>query len=257
MRDRVHDRAMARSPLEPSDRGVVETSWARRIAAEVVGTFALVFVAAGGDTMARVSGGEIGVAARAVAPGLLVGAFILAIGDASGAHFNPVVSLGFALKRLFPVPWLPIYWACQLVGALGASALLRILFGDALAAGVSTAHVSGWSAVVVEAVLTWLLVTVVLGTADRSNLVGPNAAIAVGATIALCGLIAQPIEGASMNPARSLAPALVTGRLDDAWIYVLGPLAGTLVAVALTLLLHGARSDDRRAREAAQGSPSR
>lgn len=255
MLDRAHDRAMAWSPLEPSDRGVVETSWARRIAAEVVGTFALVFVAAGGDTMARVSGGEIGVAARAVAPGLLVGAFILAIGDASGAHFNPVVSLGFALKRLFPVPWLPIYWACQLVGALGASALLRILFGDALAAGVSTPHVSGWSAVVIEAVLTWLLVTVVLGTADRSNLVGPNAAIAVGATIALCGLVALPLEGASMNPARSAGPAIATGELSNLWIYVVGPALGALVAVVVARIAHGsAPTGEQKPREAAMGS---
>ena len=240
---------------EPGDTDRV--AWPRRIAAEVAGTFALVFVAAGADTMARVSGGEIGSAARAAAPGLLVAAFIYALGDASGAHYNPVVSLGFALKRLFPVPWLPVYWICQLAGGLAAAGLLRLLFGEAAAAGVSTPHVPAATAVAIEAILTWLLVTVVLGTADRFNLVGPNAAVAVGATIALCGLIAQPIEGASMNPVRSLGPAIASGRLEDVWIYVLGPLVGMLAAVARMLLLHGTRDGDRRAREAAQGEAPR
>jgi aquaporin Z len=227
-----------------------------RLVAEAVGTFALTFVAAGADTMAVVSNGEIGPAARAVAPGLLVMAFVYALGDTSGAHFNPVVTLGFTLKRLFPPTWMAAYWGAQLVGAVAAALLLRGLFGDVVAAGVSTPHVASLVALTLEAVLTWILVTVILGTADRASLIGPNAAIAVGATIALCGLIALPIEGASMNPARSLGPAVVVGKLQDTWIYVVGPTLGALAAVGLTVLLHGSGRDPKEI-EAAAGKGMR
>jgi aquaporin Z len=230
-----------------------ESGWPRRLAAEAFGTFALVFVAVGGDAMAVVSAGEVSVAARAVAPALMVAALIWAIGDASGAHFNPVVSLAFSLKRLFPARWLVPYWAAQVGGALGAALVVRWLFGDAVRAGVSTPHIASGTAVALEAVLTWLLVTVILGTADRSRIVGPDAALAVGATIALCGLIALPVEGASMNPARSLGPAVIAGELGDVWIYILGPAIGACLAVLLTRFLHGGSERDAKATEAAQG----
>lgn len=228
--------------------------WIRRLAAETFGTFALVFVAAGGDTMARVSGGSIEPTARAAAPALMVGALIYAISDASGAHFNPIVSLAFTLKGLFPPRWLPPYWIAQLTGALAAAVLLRVLFGEAMGASVSAPHVAPATALVIEGVLTWLLVTVILGTADRARIVGPDAALAVAATIALCGFIALPLEGASMNPARSFGPAVVAGRLGDLWIYVLGPTVGASLAVLGTRLIHGP-SGTRRARLAAQGEP--
>lgn len=228
-------------------------SWPRRLGAEAFGTFALVFVAAGGDTLATMSSGEISAGARAVAPALMVAALVYAIGDVSGAHFNPAVTLAFAAKRLFPVRSVLPYWAAQAVGALGAALLLRMLFGDPMIAGVSTPHVPAATAVAIEVVLTLLLVTVILGTADRARVVGPDAALAVGATIALCGLIALPIEGAAMNPARSLGPAIVAGDLGDAWIYVVGPVVGGLLAVLLTRLLHGPTGDDPRTEEAAQG----
>jgi len=228
-------------------------AWPRRIAVEVFGTFALVFVAVGADTMASVSEGAISAAARAVAPGLVVAAMVLSLGDVSGAHFNPVVSLAFSLKRLFPARWLVPYWTAQLVGATAAALLVRAMFGEAVRAGVSTPHVPQTTAVALEAVLTWFLVVVILGTADRARIVGPDAALAVGGTIALCGLIALPIEGASMNPARSFAPALVAGSFGDVWIYVLGPLIGGCLAVGLTRLVHGATDHDRKAGEAARG----
>jgi len=237
--------------------GRLEPMWPRRLLAEILGTFALVFVAAGADTMAEVSGGAISVAARAVAPGLMVGALIYAISDASGAHFNPVVSLAFALKGLFPVAWLAPYWVAQLAGALAAAIVLAVLFGQALAAGVSTPHVTAATALAIEALLSAILVTVILGTADRARIVGPNAAIAVGGTIALCGLIALPIEGASMNPARSIGPAVVAGRLADLWIYVLGPIAGAVLATVVTTALHGAGTADERSTEAARGETAR
>ncbi|HEV7603340.1 MAG TPA: aquaporin [Candidatus Limnocylindrales bacterium] len=236
------------------DRAAAAPHWSRRLGAEAFGTFALVFVAVGGDAMAVVSGGEISAAARAVAPGLMVAALIYSIGDVSGAHLNPVVTLAFSLKRLVPIRWLAGYWAAQLVGAVLAAAVVRALFGDAVRAGLSTPHVAGETAVVLEAILTWLLVTVILGTADRSRIVGPDAALAVGATIILCGLIALPLEGASMNPARSLGPALVTGTLGDAWIYLVGPAVGACLAVVVTRFLHGPTERDEKAAEAAQGT---
>lgn len=230
-----------------------DVSWPRRLAAEVLGTFALVFAAAGADVMAAVSGGEIGVAARAVAPGLIVGALIYAVGDVSGAHFNPAISLAFSARRLFPANWLPAYWLAQLAGAIAAAALLRGLFGATIAAGVSTPHVPVLAALAIEIVLTMLLATIVLGTADRYRIVGPNGAVAVAATIAMAGLIALPIEGASMNPARSLGPAILAGDVANVWIYVVGPVVGALIAVALAWLLHGPPEPDGGPREAARG----
>ena len=151
-----------------------DPSWPRRLTAETFGTFALVFVAVGGDAMAVVSGGEVSVAARAVAPGLMVAALIYAIGDASGAHLNPVVSLAFTLKRLFPVAWLAFRTGrASAVGAIAAVLAVRWLFGDAVRAGVTTPHVADGTALVLEAILTMLLVTVILGTADRYRIVGP------------------------------------------------------------------------------------
>jgi len=244
-------RSGSRSSATGRDRS---TTWTRRLAAELFGTFALTFVAAGADVAGRLSGGEVGAAARAAAPALLIAAMIYALGDVSGAHYNPVVSLGFAMRRLFPASWLAPYWLAQLGGAIAAAFVLRGLFGGALEAGVSEPHlVTSGTAVVVEALLTLLLVTVILGTADRSRLVGPNAALAVGATIALCGLIAIPLEGASMNPARSFGPAIASGRIGDLWIYLVGPVVGSILAVGLTFLLHGPTAPDEKAAEIAQG----
>jgi len=233
----------------------LEVRTSRRLLAELIGTAALVFVAVGGDAMARLAPDEIGSAARAVAPGLMVGALIYSIGDVSGAHLNPAITMAFTLKRLFPTRLVLPYWAAQLAGAIVAAGTVRLLFGDAVAAGVSTPHVAPAVAVSLEAILTALLALVILGTADRARIVGPDAALAVAATISLCGLIALPIEGASMNPVRSLAPAIATGHFEDLWIYVVGPLAGAALAVLATVALHGLHDHDRKTEEAAQGRP--
>ena len=232
---------------------VAQITLGRRLAAEVIGTMALVFVAVGADAAAAVTGGAVGTAARAIAPAMMVAALIYAIGDVSGAHFNPVVTTAFAMKRLFPSRFVPAYWLAQLVGAAAGALVVRLLLGSAVEAGVSTPRVSLSSAVGFETVLTLLLVTVILGTADRARIVGADAALAVGATIALCGLVALPLEGASMNPARSLGPALVSGQLSDLWIYVIGPFLGAALAVAVNLVVHGSTENDPRARQAAQG----
>ena|SRR5436190_1452620 len=233
-----------------------DPDWPRRLTAEAFGTFALVFAAAGADVAARVSNGDVSAAARAVAPGLMVMALIYSIGDRSGAHFNPVVTLAFGLKRLFPPLWIPAYWVAQVSGAVVAALALRALFGSAIDAAVTKPKlVDASGAVVIEAILTLLLVSVIAGTADRFRVVGPNAALAVGGTIALCGLIALPIEGASMNPARSIGPALVAGDLADVAIYIVGPTIGAVAAVVLTTFLHGKQADGK-AEEAAQGKPA-
>jgi aquaporin Z len=184
---------------------------ARRLLAELLGTFALTLVAAGGEVIADISGGEVSHAARIVAPGLLVMAMIYTLGSQSGAHFNPVVTLAFTLREDFPWKRVPGYWDVQLVGAILAALLLRMLFGLAGHLGATVPHHGTTEALVMEIVLTFLLITVILGTATNHRLTGPNAALAVGGTIALCGLFAGPISGASMNPARSLGPFLVSG----------------------------------------------
>jgi aquaporin Z len=241
-------------PMQRSaDVGHGSSDWPQRILAEAFGTFALVFVAVGADTMAVVSDGAVSAAAKAVAPALMVAAMIYAIGDVAGAHLNPVASLAFALKRLIPASWLVPYWAAQLVGGILAALLVRALFGDLVRAGVSTPHVANDVALAIEAVLTLFLVTVILGTADRHRIVGPEAALAVGATIALAGLIALPIEGASMNPVRSIAPALVAGDVEHLWIYIVGPAIGGVLAVVLNRALHPRQPSDDEPKKAAQG----
>lgn len=247
------DRAADEPPRSVESDRVAD--WPRRLTAEAFGTFALVFAAAGGEVMAAASHGSVGAAARAIAPALIVAALIYSVGDTSGAHFNPAVTLAFAIKRLVPASWLVPYWVAQIFGAALAAAALRAVFGAAIDAGVSRPKlVDPTSAVVLEAILTLFLVTVILGTADRFRVVGPNAALAVGATIALGGLIALPIEGASMNPARSLGPALVAGQLTDLWVYIAGPALGAIAAVGLTTFLHGPADGDGKAEEAARGS---
>jgi len=224
-----------------------------RLAAEAVGTFALTFVAAGGDVFANLTAGDVTPVARALAPGLVVMALIYAIGDRSGAHFNPAVTLAFALRRLFPARWVAGYWLAQIAGAVAAALLLRLLFGEVAGAGVTFPNIDPVVAVGIETVLTALLVTVILGTADRYSLIGPDAAIPVGATIAVCGLIALPIEGASMNPARSFGPALVALDFGSLWVYVVGPALGAAIAVAIAFVLRGRVAPDDQARRAAMG----
>jgi len=163
------------------------------------------------------------------------------MGTVSGAHLNPAVTLAFAARRNFPWRRVPGYLVAQAVGGLGAALFLRALFGadGALGATVPAAGVGAGTAVAMEAVLTAGLVNTILGTASGARNVGANGAIAVGGYIALAGLWAAPITGASMNPVRSLAPDLVRGDLSTAWIYVAGPILGALVGVAFEWILKG------------------
>jgi aquaporin Z len=226
----------------------------RVLGAELFGTFALTLVGAGAEVVAVIAPGEISHAARAAAPALTVMAMIYALGDVSGAHINPVVTAAFAARRAFPAGRLPGYWLTQIAGATLAALLLRALFGAAAQAGVTRPKHGVLPALIFEIVLSVFLVTVIISTATRSKSVGPNAALAVAATILFDGLFGGPISGASMNPARSLGPALVTGAWEHAWIYVVGPFAGAALAV---LFLDAVRGHEKKQDEwkAATGGP--
>jgi aquaporin Z len=226
----------------------------RRLFAEAFGTFLLVLVAAGGGVVNAVSGGKVSLAAQVSAPGLMVMAIILFMGATSGAHLNPAVSIAFAARKDFPWKRVPGYIAAQVVGGLLACLLLYGLFGSAGSLGATNPGpgVTQFQALVFEILLTIGLVSTILGTASRAQNIGSLAALAVGGYIILAGLWAAPISGASMNPVRSLAPDIVLGNLTNAWIYVVGPILGGLVAVGIAYILRGP-GGDKPAVEAAQG----
>jgi aquaporin Z len=221
-----------------------EASLPRRLIAEALGTFFLTFVAAGGEVVAIVTKGDLSTSAKFVAPGVVVMALIYSLGDVSGAHFNPVVTLAFSLRGVFQWSCLPSYWCAQLGGASLAAGALWIIYGKVAHLGAPHATVTPAKAFAVEVILTWLLLTVILNTATRARVVGPNAAIAVGGTIALCGLIGGPVSGAVMNPARALGPEIVAGHWTDAWVFVAGPALGAVIAVAATAILHPVKSQE-------------
>jgi aquaporin Z len=214
----------------------------RRLFSEVFGTFLLVVVAAGGGVVNAVSPGSLPLAVRVTAPGLMVLAIILFMGAIGGAHLNPAVSLSFAIRRDFPWRRVPGYVIAQLLGATMACLFLWAMFGKVgmLGATEPGPGISDLQAVVMEALLTLGLVSVILGTASAAQNVGSLSAIAVGSYIILAGLWAAPISGASMNPARSFGPDLVLGNFSHYWVYVVGPIAGGAIAVAFAWILRGA-----------------
>jgi aquaporin Z len=223
----------------------------RRLFSELFGTFLLVVAAAGGAVIQNRSGGQIGRIAEVTAPALTVLAVILFMGAVSGAHLNPVVSVAFALRRDFLWRRVPGYILAQVLGAILAALLLRATFGDVahLGATLPGANFTSGQAFIIETVLTCGLVSTILGTASTAQNVGPLSAVAVGAYIGLAGLWASPVSGASMNPARSLGPALAAGDLHYLWIYLSAPPLGMLIAVAAAQILRrpGGGRDGRRA----------
>lgn len=206
----------------------------RRAGAEALGTFCLVFAGTGAIVVSAVAGVELGIGGVAAAFGLSVAVAIFAVGHLSGAHLNPAVTLAFVAARHFPLREIAPYWAAQAAGAVLASLALRGLFGVVAGLGAThPAHVGALGALALEAGLTALLAIVILAVATDTRAVGSLAALAVGGTIALEALVMGPITGASMNPARSLAPALVAGDGADLWIYLLGPALGGLAGAAI------------------------
>jgi aquaporin Z len=225
-----------------------------RLIVEFVGTFVLVTVAAGAGVINHYAGGDpISRTAAVVAPGAVVMAMIYALGPLSGLHINPAVTLAFTARRVFRAIWAIPYIAVQLAGAVCAALVLQLMYGHVAAGGNYPIAKPGgeWRSLVMETILTAILVTVILNTATGYRSIGHNAALAVGATVALLGLFASPISGASMNPVRTLGPDIVAWDYTGWWIYVVGPLAGAAIAVMLIALLRGV--PDKEEREAAEG----
>ncbi|MFY9739644.1 MAG: aquaporin [Candidatus Cybelea sp.] len=245
----MQDRLIARSPQQLRDAKAAAdflepaNEW-RRIFSECWGTFLLVVVAAGAGVVAAASG-EISQSAKVVAPGLMVMAVIYFMGAVGGAHLNPAVTLAFAVRRNFPWDRVPRYIAAQFVGGIAAACFLRVMFGNVglLGATVPGPGISELKTLILEVVLTAGLVNVILGTASGARNIGSNGAIAVGGYIALAGLWAAPISGASMNPVRSFAPDLLRGDLHTDWIYIVGPIVGAMIAVGFEWILKGAPTE--------------
>jgi len=198
--------------------------------AEFIGTFALVFAGCGSVMVAeRFSGG----ASPSTIPmtfGLVVAAMIYAVGHISGAHFNPAVSLAFALTRHFPRRELMAYWLAQFGGAIAAISLLYFILPAGASYGATISNVSAAQAVAWEVVLTFFLMFVIIANATDTRAQGVMAGAAIGATVCFCAFVGGPVTGASMNPARSLAPAIFQGTLSDIWIYFIGPVVGAALA---------------------------
>jgi aquaporin NIP len=200
----------------------------RALVAELIGTFALVFAGAGAimvDDKTHALG-HVGVA---ITFGLVIMVMIYAVGHVSGAHFNPAVSFAFALTRHFSWTKLLGYWVAQAAGALIAAAILRGSLGNRAHIGATLPAGSQGQAFLWEAILTFFLMFVILSVATDTRAVGEAAAIAIGGTVGLDAMFGGPITGASMNPARSLGPALVSGDLHALWVYLLAPLVGAAI----------------------------
>ncbi len=227
----------------------------RRLFSEVLGTFFLVLVAAGGGMMAAQFSGAVGRAAAVTAPGLMVMAMILFMGKVSGAHFNPAVSIAFALRGDFPWRRVPGYILAQLAGGLLACWFLQAVINTSAVNGGTypAAGATPLAAFMMETVLTLGLVSVILGTASGAQNIGIIGAVGVGAYIALAGLWASPLSGASMNPVRSLAPDVIGHDYANYWVYLAGPLAGAVLAVLAAVVLRGA-GGGRSGSQAAQGA---
>lgn len=248
-----HHDETARGPTHPDFDDPRQE--ARRLFSELLGTFLLVLVAAGGAMMSHAFPAAVSRTDAVVAPGLMVMAIIMFMGEVSGAHLNPAVSLGFALRRDFPWRRVPGYFVAQLLGATTATLFLRAVLkvGAVYGANYPAPGYSGWAAFWMELVLTAGLVSVILGTASGAQNVGIIGAIGVGGYISLAGLWASPVSGASMNPARTFGPDLVGLNFSNYWVYAAGPVAGACVAVGVAWLLRG-RGGNPNATRAAEGS---
>ena len=207
----------------------------KKLLAEYIGTFGLVFAGTGAIVIDSASHGAIGHPGVAITFGLIILAMIYTFGDVSGAHFNPAVTLGFAVARR--LPWVEVlpYIGAQIAGALSASFVLKILFPTDALLGTTLPAGSAQQSFILEVILTAILMLTILSASTGSKEKGVTAGIAIGSVIGLEAMFAGPICGASMNPARSLAPALVSGHLEYLWIYLAAPVVGALLAVPLCI----------------------
>jgi aquaporin NIP len=210
----------------------------RKLVAEAIGTFGLVF-AGPGAIVIDAKTGELGHLGVAITFGLIIMAMIYATGHISGAHFNPAVTLAFAVTRHLPWRLAAGYWIAQLVGGVAASLFLRGLFGNVAHLGATLPRGSDRQSFALEIALTFFLMFVIISVATDTRAVGQAAAIAIGGTVGLEAMFAGPISGASMNPARSLAPALVSWTWQSQWLYVLGPAIGAVLGALAYQFIRG------------------
>jgi MIP family channel proteins len=213
----------------------------RRAVAEALGTFALVFAGCGA-IMVDAKTGALGHVGVAISFGLVIMVTIYALGHISGAHFNPAVTFAFALTRHFPWPRVGVYWSAQLAGALAAALVLRGSLGDIAHVGATIPSGSDGQAFLWEGVLTFFLMFVIMAVATDTRAVGEAAAIAIGGTVGLDAMFGGPITGASMNPARSLGPAIASSDYTAIWVYIAAPLLG---AAAAAITYQFLRSDEQ------------
>lgn len=226
--------------------------------AETIGTFALVFSGCGAIMIDHLSGGQITHVGVGLTFGLVIAAMVYATGHLSGAHLNPAVTLGFVLARHFPPRRLLVYAAAQVAGALAAAGFLRLVLGNVahMGATVPTSQGGAWQAFWLELVLTFFLMFVIMAVATDTRAVGQAAALAIGATVGLEALFAGPISGASMNPARSLGPALVAGVWTAQWVYLTAPFVGSVAAALLYRWLRTTSQRDTHAVIVDTGDPA-
>lgn len=232
--------------------------WASYLA-EGIGTFGLVFAGCGAIMIDQTSGGQVTHVGVSLVFGLIITVMIYSLGHISGAHFNPAVTLGFVLARHFPLRRLAGYWLAQLLGASLAAECLRLLFGNVAHLGATLPAGSGgaWQSFGLEALLTFFLMFVIMAMATDTRAVGQAAALAIGATVGLEALFAGPISGASMNPARSLGPALLSWTWTDQWVYLVAPLAGALLGALAYRALRLASQIPLPTAEASEGREER
>ncbi|MBV8117584.1 MAG: aquaporin [Candidatus Eremiobacteraeota bacterium] len=227
-------------------------SAAQKTAAEFIGTFIVTLAATCVDVL-YYSTHQVDYVSRWLARGFITAVVIYALSEISGAHIDPAITLGFTLRRIFPPVLMLAYWVAQFAGAFAAAGLALAAFGGAMVLGASHPgpNVPAFEAVVCEVVLTAIVMLTILTTAEEKASVGKEAALAVGLAVAACGFFGGPISGASMNPARSIAPQILGAEFGLVWIYVAGPALGAALAVLIHGFLCGA--PNRGERQAAKG----
>lgn len=203
----------------------------KKYLAEFIGTFAMIFCGTGAMTINEVTGGDVTHVGIAITWGFIVMAMIYAFGEISGAHFNPAVTIAFAYAKKFSWKEVPKYILIQILGALSASLILYFLFPTSEFYGATIPTIDIWRAFVMELLLTFFLMVVIINVSTGSKEVGIMAGIAIGGVILLEAIFAGPVTKASMNPARSLAPAIVSGQFHGLWLYLTAPVLGAILAV--------------------------
>ena len=209
----------------------------KKYISEFIGTFSMIFCGTGAMTVNEVTGGEVTHVGIAITWGLIVMAMIYAFGETSGAHFNPAVTIAFAYAKKFAWKEVPKYITAQVLGAFVASLVLWFLFPASEYLGATIPTVDVWRAFVLELLLTFFLMVVIINVSTGSKEMGIIAGIAVGAVVLLEAMFAGPITNASMNPARSIAPNIVSGNIEGLWLYIVAPILGSLLAVVSCKLI--------------------